>query len=179
MSTQHESIRPVFRAWPIYNQALVDAVGAMTEEQLALRAAPDHMPVWGTIAHLAGSRVYWLCGILGEPGAETTPFHDPANDPGWEDDPDHPRSGTELAGLLGVTWRIVDDCLGRWSAADLDEQFTRVGPTGTQHHSRAQILLRLVSHDAYHVGEISQLLGAHGHEPVYIWRPDAVTDPPA
>ena len=179
MNTQRESIRPVFRAWPTYNEALVEAVGAMTDEQLALRAGPDHMPVWGLVAHLAGARIYWLCGILGEPGAETTPFRDPANDPGWEDDPDHPRSAAELVGLLEASWRIIDDCLGRWTADDLDERFTRVMPTGTQHHSRAQILLRLVSHDAYHVGEISQLLGSHGHEPVYIWRADAVTDVPA
>ena len=177
MDAQQESIRPIFRAWPTYNQAIVEAVGAMTEEQLALRAAPDQQPVWAIVAHLAGARVYWLCGILGEPGAETTPFPDPVNDPGWEDDERHPRSAAELVGLLEATWRIVDDCLGRWTPGDLDERFTRVMPTGTQHHSRAQILLRLLSHDAYHVGEVSQTLGASGADPVYLWRADAVSGP--
>jgi len=30
-----------------------------------------------TVGHTAAARVYWLCGVLGEPGAETTPFTDP------------------------------------------------------------------------------------------------------
>ena len=179
MTTNQEPIRPVFRAWETYNTAIVEAVGAMTDEQLALRAAPDQMALWATVAHLAGARIYWLCGILGEPGADTTPFPDPVSDPGWEDDPSHPRSAAELVAVLDSSWRIVDDCLGRWTAADLDERFTRVMPTGTQHHSRAQILLRMLSHDAYHVGEVAQVLGANGHEPIYIWRPDEVTTAPA
>jgi uncharacterized damage-inducible protein DinB len=179
MDAARASIRPIFRAWPTYNEAIVEAVGAMTGEQLALRAAPDQLPLWAIVAHLAGARVYWLCGVLGEPGAETTPFPDPVNDPGWEDDEDHPRSATELVGLLTGTWRIVDDCLGRWTPADLDERFVRVTPTGTQHHSRAQVLLRLLSHDAYHAGEVSQTLGVNGWNPVYLWRPDEVTEPPA
>ena len=176
MPTQHETIRPVFRAWQTYNDAIVEAVGAMSDDELALRAAPEQMPVWAIVAHLASARVYWLCGILGEPGADTTPFPDPVNDPGWEDDEDHPRGAAELVALLGSTWRIVDECLGRWTAPDLDERFVRVMPTGTQHHSRAQVLLRLVSHDAYHVGEVSQTLGTHGKNPIYPWRPDEVTD---
>ena len=43
-------------------------------------------------------RVYWLCGVFGEPGADRTPWPNPLTDPGWEDDETRPRSGEELAG---------------------------------------------------------------------------------
>ena len=55
-------------------------------------------PDWKQLAaHTVGTRVYWLCGVFGEPGAETTPWHDPLTGIGWEDEPDHARSGEELA----------------------------------------------------------------------------------
>jgi hypothetical protein len=36
-------------------------------------------------------------------------------------------------------------------------------------HTRRSILLRLLSHDAFHSGEISQLLGANGLPPIDLW----------
>ena len=39
-----------------------------------------------------------------------------------------------------------------------------------QVHSRASILQRLLTHDAYHDGEIAVAMGSHDVEPVYIWR---------
>ena len=41
-----------------------------------------------------------------------------------------------------------------------------------QVHSRASILQRLFSHDAYHCGELSQTLGIHGLPQIDLWRPD-------
>jgi uncharacterized damage-inducible protein DinB len=37
-------------------------------------------------------------------------------------------------------------------------------------HTRASILNRLVTHEAFHGGEISQLLGVHGLPPIDLWR---------
>jgi hypothetical protein len=34
----------------------------------------------------------------------------------------------------------------------------------------------LLSHDAYHSGEASLLLGMHGLEPIDLWRPEARAD---
>ena len=66
--------RAYYDQWPRYHRALTDVVADMSPETLALRPAPDGWPLWATVAHTAGTRVYWLCGELGEPGAETTPF---------------------------------------------------------------------------------------------------------
>ena len=71
------SIRRFYDRWPQYDRRLREVVGAMSDEQLAIRPAPDLWPIWATVAHTAGGRAYWLCGVLGERGAETTPFTDP------------------------------------------------------------------------------------------------------
>jgi hypothetical protein len=62
-------------------------------------------------------RVYWLCGVFGEPGAETTPFSisDLERGFGWEDDLDAPRSAAELTEALDSSWRIITGCLERWT----------------------------------------------------------------
>src|ERR1700682_3686121 len=81
-----------------------------------VRAAPDLWPIWAITAHTAGARVYWLCHILKEPGAERTPFTDPTG-MGWEDDLTHARHASELVSALESTWTIVNDCLDRWQGA--------------------------------------------------------------
>jgi uncharacterized damage-inducible protein DinB len=139
---------------------------------LALRAGPEHAPVWALAAHAAGARTYWLCGWLGEAGAERTPFPDPAGGIGWEDDEAHPRTGEELAWALDSTFAVVEDCLARWTADDLAFAVTRSVGGVERTHTRASILNRLCSHDAFHAGEISQLLGVHGLPEIDLWRRD-------
>ena len=164
-------IRLFYDRWPQYNGRLREVVATLTPEQLALRPSADHWPVWALVGHLAGTRVYWLCTILGEPGAETTGFTDPFDD-GWEDHLDHPRSAEELVGALDTTYAIVDGVLDRWTVEDLPKTVARRFRDLVQVHSRTSILQRLLTHDAYHVGEVAQILGQHGIEPPYIWRAD-------
>lgn len=165
------SIRLFYDRWPQYNRRLRDTVATLSPEQLALRPSEQHWPVWALVGHLAGTRVYWLCTILGEPGADTTPFTDPWGD-GWEDHLDRPRSADELVGALDATYAIVDGVLDRWTPDDLPRTIERRYNDQVQVHSRTSILQRLLTHDAYHVGEIAQILGQHDIEPPYIWRAD-------
>ena len=165
------SIRRFYDRWPQYNRRLTEIVGAMTEEQLAIRPSPERDPVWATVGHTAAARTYWLCTILGEPGAETTPWPDRDSE-GWEDDLDHPRSAAELVLALDTTWAIVDDCLDRWTPEMLDETVERRYGAQRQVHSRASILQRLITHEAYHCGELSQTLGIHGLPQIDLWRSD-------
>jgi hypothetical protein len=160
----------VYPDWHRYNDRIRDAVRGLDANQLALRAGPDQLPVWALAAHLAGSRAYWLCGVFGERGAERTPFTEPLTGIGWEDDPDHPRTGEELAWALDSTFAIVADCLARWTADDLGLTASRVVGGVEQAHSRASVLNRLCSHDAFHGGEISLLLGRAGLPGIDLWR---------
>jgi len=165
------SIRLFYDRWPQYNRHLVDVVGALTDDQLALRTG-EHWPIWATVGHLCGTRVYWLFTVLKEAGADGTPWPVPT-DEGWEDDPDHPRSATELVGALETTFGIIDNVLDSWTPDMLDTPFERIYADRRQVHTRTSVLQRLLTHEAYHVGEISQTLGVHGAEPVYIWAPYA------
>ena len=155
--------------WPQYAARLRDGVKDLTTDQLALRAGPDHGPIWGLAAHVAGARVFWLCGVFGEPGAEQTPFPSPLTDEGWEDDESHPRSGEELVWALDSSWAIVRDCLERWPVDELDRTANRISAGVAQPNSRASILNRLCSHDAFHAGEISQLLGRNDLPAIDLW----------
>jgi len=165
------SIRTAYEMWPQYNRRLREIVGAMTDEQLAIRPAPDLWPIWATVGHDAAARVYWLCDIIGEAGAETTPFA-LGMETGWEDDLDHPRGAGELVEALDSTFRIVEGCLDRWTPDMLTDLVHREFAGTVQVHTRSSILQRLLTHDAYHCGELSQTLGIHGLPQIDLWRPD-------
>jgi uncharacterized damage-inducible protein DinB len=165
------SIRQFYDRWPQYNRRLTDIVARLTDEQLALRPAPDRWPIWATAGHTAAVRVYWLCRVLGEPGASTTPWGDPA-DEGWEDDLSHTRTAAELSDAFATTFAIVERCLDGWTPEMLGEDFVRSLGSERQIHSRSSVLQRLLTHDAYHIGEISQTLAIHGLAAADIWRSD-------
>src|SRR6185436_18052833 len=104
------SVRAAYNRWPQYNRRFTERVAELTDEQLAFRPSAEHWPIWAIVGHTAGSRVYWLCHVFGEPGAETTPFTDPTGE-GWEDDLEHPRSSAELVGALTSTFAIIEGAL--------------------------------------------------------------------
>jgi uncharacterized damage-inducible protein DinB len=166
--TNSSSIAPLYEGWRFAQDRLVDRISELTPQQLQLQAAPHLWPIWAIAAHTAGVRPYWLCHIFKEPGAERTPFNDPGGE-GWEDDLTHPREASELVSALQSTWSIVDDCLNRWTPAMLQDEFRREIDGQTQIHTRQGVLLRLLTHDAYHIGEINQTLGMHGLKEIYIW----------
>src|SRR3954451_14000894 len=168
------ALRQFYDRWPQYNRRLTEIVAAMTDEQLAVNPAPhgDRWPIWATVAHTAGARTYWLCGVVGEPGAENTPWPDSLSWDGWEDHLDRPRGAKDLVWALGSTFSVVDRVLDTWETAMLDEQIERPIDGNRQFHSRASILQRLLTHDAYHCGELSQTLGIEGLPQIDLWRPD-------
>jgi uncharacterized damage-inducible protein DinB len=165
------SVRLFYDRWPQYDRRLTDVVEDMTQEELSIRPSPGGWPIWATVGHAAGARVYWLCSVLGEPGAETTPFPDPLAG-GWEDDLGHPRTAGELVTALRSTWSIIDRVLDAWTPGMLEETVERRYAGQVQRHTRSSILQRLLTHDAYHCGELSQTLGIHGLRQIDLWRPD-------
>jgi uncharacterized damage-inducible protein DinB len=164
-------VTPFYGDWRMYNGRLVGAIRSLSDEQLKLRATPNYWPIWAIAAHTAGARVYWLCGVFKESGAETTPFADPLSGVGWEDDESTPRGSVELVNALESSWKIVERCLERWTPSMLGDEFTREIGGKIQKHTRQSVLMRLITHDAYHTGEISQVLGMHGLTEIDFWRP--------
>jgi hypothetical protein len=113
--------------------------------------------------------VYWLCHVFNEPGAETTPFTDPSG-VGWEDDLDHPRGADELVAALRSSWAIVEHTLAVWTPDSLTQEARRVRGDKVQIHTRQSVLMRMITHDAFHSGEISLILGSHGLGAIDMWK---------
>ena len=157
------SIAPFYAGWNLANEGLIAAIAPLTAEQLALPIGSPAWPIWASVSHIAGARVYWLCHVFGEPGAETTPFFpDSYIDAGWEDDLAHPRRADELVHALRSSWRIVAHALETWTPDTLGREARRVRGDVARLHTRQSVLMRLITHDAYHCGEIALTLGSHG-----------------
>jgi len=163
------SIREAFSGWPHYNQRLRDVIGALSDDQLAMRPAPERWPIWATVGHLACQRVFWLCVFAGEPGAEATPFPDSGHSCPGDEDLENFLDGAVLTGALDSTFRIVERCLDQWTMGMLAEEVRRedFGPDWA--HTRGWVLQRVFSHDVYHCAELNEALGAHGLLQIDLW----------
>lgn len=165
---QRTSIAPFYEGWGLINAGLIAALAPLSADQLALPVGSPTWPIWASASHLAGARVYWLCHVFKEPGAETTPFTDPTGF-GWEDDLARPRSAPELVGALESSWKIVQRCLAGWTPETLGQEARRTRGSEVQIHTRQSVVIRLLTHDAYHCGEISLILGSHSVAAIDPW----------
>ena len=161
------ALQPFYEGWGKHQALVIDALHRLTPGQLDLRTAPHQWAIWQLTGHVAGARAYWFHDVLGEgdPATRelfrvdrTTVADLPLEDAGWEDDEDHPRSAEELVDGLSRSWTMVDDCLRRWSAEDLDATVQRPSRT----HHRGWVVWHVMEHDLHHGGEISQILGSNG-----------------
>lgn len=166
------SVAPLFEGWHRVQGRLTNRLPTLSPDELHLRASSEGWPIWAIVSHIAVARVYWLCEVCKEPGAETTPFADPGE--GWEDRLDVPRSTEELMFAVKSSWQIVESCLQRWTPAMLGESFTRERDGEIQRHTRQSVLTRLVMHDSFHCGEVSILLGTHGLPGMDPWESNPV-----
>lgn len=160
----------MYEGWARCQAQLVSRLTKFGTQELRLKASADGWPIWAMVGHIAVARVYWLCGVFREAGAETTPFPDPFGD-GWEDHLDTPRSPGELLFAIESSWRIVESCLERWTSEMLSETLSRERAGELELHTRHAVLTRLVIHDAFHCGEASIILGMHGLPSMDPWEP--------
>jgi uncharacterized damage-inducible protein DinB len=166
------SVAGIYEGWTRSQAKLAGRLRSLTAQEVRLQASPEGRPIWAILAHIAIARVYWLCGVCGEAGAEATPFPDPLAD-GWEDQPEVARSPAEVLFAIESSWGIVESCLARWTPEMLGESFSRERNGRMELHSRASVLTRLVMHDAFHCGEASMILGMHGLPSMDPWEPVA------
>ena len=163
------NVRSAYSVWPTYNRRLRDVVASMTEAQLAIRPSSERWPLWATIGHLACQRVFWLCDFAGEPGADTTRFTNAGYDCPGDDDLEHVLSSEQLVEALDSTFRIVEQCLDRWTADMLDEEIRRPEWDESWVHTRGWVIQRVFSHDIYHTAELNEALSGPGLPHVDLW----------
>jgi uncharacterized damage-inducible protein DinB len=165
-------LEPFVEGWLGYQRLLLGAIGPLDAAQLSSKTAPFQWAVWQLASHMAGSRAYWFHEELSEGdeavghmfAVESTTVPDlPLEDAGWEDDERHPRTARELTEAFERTWAMIDGCLRRWTAEDLETEFSRTRRTGeVQTFTRGWVVWHLIEHDLHHGGEISQILGTNG-----------------
>jgi len=165
-----QTIRPAFRVWPEYDRRLREVVAAMTAEQLGIKPSPDRWPLWASIGHLACQRVFGLCDVAGEPGAETTPFPNAGFDCPGDDDLEHVWEADALVDALASSFRIIEGCLDRWTLDTLGEEIRIDDWGGEWARTRGDMLARTFAHDVWHITELNEALGAAGLRQVDLWE---------
>ncbi|HEX3722940.1 MAG TPA: DinB family protein [Nitrolancea sp.] len=142
-----------YDGWKPYQDLLVEAIRPLTNEQLAIRAAPQLRQLWELAAHILSARVYWFHRVLGEGSAELAPMMT------WDDEGMPQRDAGSLISGFTQTWMLIEACLRRWTADDLDELKTT--GNGSQ-VSRQWVIWHVIEHDLHHGGEFSFTLGMNG-----------------
>ena len=153
MQQHGTGLAPFYKGWDAYQGLLVRAIEPLSPEQLAMRLTPSLRTIENLAAHIVGARARWFHDTLGEgdQALDDLVF--------WGQEGEPPRSATELAGGLEVTWGLIQDSLGRWTPAMLDDPFTsRRGRAVT----RQWVIWHVIEHDLHHGGELFFTLGAHG-----------------
>ena len=159
MGNDQTLVTTFYKGWHDYQQALVEALATLSDEQLGLHVGSELRSVQQIARHIIGARARWFYMLMGEGGEA---FQDMG---GW-DRPDAPqRSAAELIEGLQRTWDGMHEAIARWN----DEQWQQTWPGDEDEPTtltRQWVIWHLIEHDLHHGGEISLTLGAHDLEGV-------------
>jgi len=152
MSEQPTRLIDVYSGWENYQRLIVEAIAPLTPDQLTLRVAPHLRSVGEIATHMIGARARWFYAAMGEGGPECEALQQ------WDREGQPIRNAAELEEGLETTWRVIHDCLTRWTPDDLALEL----PARGKARSRRWMIWHVIEHDLHHGGEISLTLGAHG-----------------
>jgi len=142
-----------YEGWSNYQRLQIEAIAPLTNEQLQLKAAPHLRPIGSLVGHIIAARAVWFHRVMQEGSDDLTRYYS------WDEDGGSQLTTAQLIEGLTVTWQLMQDCLNRWTPADLEQPF---------HHryygeiSRQFIIWHLIEHDLHHGGEVGLTLGIHG-----------------
>ena len=156
MAEDNFTLTTFYTSWKEYQDHMKEALARLTEEQLALRAAPGLRSIGENALHIIGCRIGWYTDTLGEDGGA---YDLPSES--WAE-PGVAHTGAELAAVLERTWQLMADCLARWSSADMQQTFPDDWDGKPVEIPRAWVVWHVLEHDLHHGGEISLTLGMHG-----------------
>jgi hypothetical protein len=163
-------LRTVYSTWPAYNDAIRNAVADLTQSQLELRPSPERWPLWATVGHLCCQRVSWLCGFLGEPGMETTPFPNALYRCPGDEYLEPAMTADELVHAVDSTFAIIERCLDTWTIEMLAEEIVRTYEPGEEERrTRGAVLERSLAHDLYHAAEVNEVLSGARLPLIDLW----------
>jgi len=159
-SASSTSLAGMYAGWEEDRRLLVASVAPMTEEELALRAAPHLRTIGHLAAHMVAVRarmIHWILGE-GESGLDALAVWDGFDQPA----PLAIRPTSELVQGLEATSRAIQQVLTRWTLDDLTQTVQWSYGEETYTYTRQRMIWNLVRHDYHHIGELALTLGMHG-----------------
>lgn len=154
------SLARIYAGWEEDRRLIVASIAPLTDDELALRAAPHLRTIGHLAAHVVAARARMIHWILGEGDDELDAlavwdgFDQPA--------PLTIQPTSELIQGLETTGQVIQDALARWTVGDLGQTFEWRYGDETHLYTRQQVIWKLVRHDYHHYGELALTLGIHG-----------------
>jgi uncharacterized damage-inducible protein DinB len=156
MAASDPTLATFYDEWQRYHTHLREALAPLTDEQLALQAAPGLRTIGALAEHIIEGRVSWLADFTGE----ATPAAEALN--AWLAAPETPRDAATLLRQLDASWRLVSDALARWDDAAMLTTYPIEWRGDHYDLTRGWVVWHVLEHDLHHGGEISLTLGMHG-----------------
>lgn len=164
----------VYDGWEGYHHSLVEAIRPLTPEQLAWRLQPGMRSVGELAWHIASGRVDWFVRI-DAPGSQALAEEVERR----TQDEAIAFDAEELIDWLERTWKMVAATLAQWNVDDLEVSFHHPYQGKVYDVSRQWVVWRILTHDVHHGGQLSELLAAHGVEPMELtWLGGHLAEPP-
>ena len=170
MTTHTQSLADIFDGWDGFQTSLVQAIAPLSAEQLAWKPAPNLFSIGELARHISLGRISWFMRMDAPGSAELV-----AQISDWEEDRDGNRHIVEsaleiteqadkLVHWLQMTWQMIADTLDAWTVADLAKTYRHTWNGDTYANSRQWTIWRILTHDVYHGGQLSLMLGMQGIE---------------
>jgi uncharacterized damage-inducible protein DinB len=156
MSETSETLSFFIQGWQNYQNQLSIALAQLSQEQLALRAAPDLRSIDELARHVIAVRAGWFHFTLKEGDEDFGAFNV------WDEPGSPPRSASELVSGLEKTWQVMQEVLQRYTLADLQSTVEDENDGKIYTLTRGWVIWHVIEHDLHHGGEIAYSLGMHG-----------------
>jgi uncharacterized damage-inducible protein DinB len=156
MPASDPTLATFYREWEQYHTHLRTALAPLTDDQLALRAAPALRTIGALVEHMVEGRVIWLADFTGEASPTSTELR------AWLDAPEAPRDAATLRTRLDASWQVVAESLARWDDAAMLKTYPIDWRGDHYDLTRGWVVWHVLEHDLHHGGEVSLTLGMHG-----------------
>jgi len=174
MAERVRELSYVYEGWDGFHRSIVSAVTSLTDEQLKFRGSPEMRTVGEVAWHIADGRVDWF-KRLPAPGSDELAKEIEAR----KGQPPAAYDADQLVAWLNRTWKMVEATLAQWTVDDLPEGFRQEYQGKAYLVSRQWVIWRMMAHDIYHGGQLSELLAMQGLFPLKLtYLGGHLTEPP-
>ena len=150
----------VFEGWEGFHRSIVEAIRPLTADQLAHRTTSEMRSVGEIAWHIALGRVEWFERIGRPEAGALLREMEPRGDEALE--------AAELVEWLERTWKVVEATLERWTVDDIAATYRQPYQGKVYAVSRQWVIWRIMAHDIYHGGQLSEILATIGVIPLQL-----------